>query len=342
MRAMVLHEWGGPLTLETVPDPAPGHGEVVLRVRACAPDQFDVTIRAGRVGGKLPLIMGHEIAGEVAALGPGVEGWTEGDRAVVHAYLTCGRCRFCGLGRVTLCENFRGYLGAHQDGGYAEYVRVPAGNLCAIPEGVGYAEATTIVSPVATPLKAVKTRAGVRPGDDVVVVGACGGVGIHAVQIAKAFGARVIAVDVDDAKLARARELGADHTVNGLKEDFAEAALEVTGGKGADAVLEFVGTEQTLPKSFASLARTGALVVVGFQPGTVFASDPTRFVNDEITVTGSRYVNHAELAEAAAWVGAGRVKPVVSGTYPLAEVEKALSDLSENKVVGRAPVLIDS
>ncbi|MCE2452171.1 MAG: alcohol dehydrogenase catalytic domain-containing protein, partial [Nitrospinae bacterium] len=184
MRAMVLHEWGGPLTLETVPDPAPGHGEVVLRVHACAPDQFDVTIHAGRIGGKLPLIMGHEIAGEVAAKGPGVEGWMEGDRAVVHAYLTCGQCRFCRLGRVTLCENFRGYFGVHQDGGYAEYVRVPVGNLCAIPEGVGYAEATTIVSPVATPLKAIKTRAGVRPGDDVVVVGACGGVGIHAVQIA--------------------------------------------------------------------------------------------------------------------------------------------------------------
>ncbi|MCE2452170.1 MAG: zinc-binding dehydrogenase, partial [Nitrospinae bacterium] len=119
-------------------------------------------------------------------------------------------------------------------------------------------------------------------------------------------------------------------------------ALEVTGGKGADAVLEFVGTEQTLPKSFASLARTGALVVVGFQPGAVFASDPTRFVNDEITVTGSRYVNCAELAEAADWVGSGRVKPVVSGTYPLAEVEKALAELSENRIIGRAPVLIDS
>ena len=221
-------------------------------------------------------------------------------------------------------------------------MRAPAENLCAIPEGVGYAEATTIVSPVATPLKAVKTRAGVRPGDDVLVVGACGGVGIHAVQIAKAFGARVVAVDIDDAKLAHARELGADHAVNGLKEDFAEVVQEVTGGEGADAVLEFVGTEQTLPKSFASLARTGVLVVVGFQPGTAFVSDPTRFVNDEITVTGSRYVNRAELAEAADWVGSGRVKPVVSKTYPLAEVEQALADLSENKVVGRAPVLIDS
>lgn len=339
MKAMVLREWGGSLSLETLPDPRPGSGEVVLRVHACAPDQFDVTIRAGRAGGRLPLILGHEIAGEVVELGREVKGWKAGDRVVVHAYLTCGRCRFCQMGRVTLCRNFMGYFGVHADGGYAEYVRVPARNLCPIPEGVGYAEATVIVSPVATPLKAIKTRAGVRPGDDVLIVGACGGVGIHAVQIAKVFGARVIAVDLDDARLARARELGADYVVNSQQEDFAAAVAEFTGGKGAEAVLEFVGTGATLPKSFASLAVTGTLVIVGFQPGTVFASDPTRFVSDEIVVTGSRYVNHAELAEAAQWVGSGRVKPVISGTYPLAEAEQALADLATNRVFGRAPLL---
>ena len=339
MRAMVLREWGGGLSLETVPDPVPGPGEVVLRVHACAPDQFDVTIRAGRAGGKLPLVMGHEIAGEVAALGVGVEGWREGDRAVLHAYLTCGSCRFCQVGRDTLCRNFRGYLGVHADGGYAEYVRSPARNLCRIPDGVGYAEATVIVSPVATPLKAIKTRAGVRPGDDLVIVGACGGVGIHAVQIGKRFGARVVAVDIDDGRLARARALGADHAVNSRREDFAAAVAEITKGKGAEAVLEFVGTEETLSKSFASLAAAGTLVVVGFQPGAVFASDPTRFVSDEIVVTGSRYVNRAELAEAARWVGEGWVKPVISATYPLAEAEGALADLAANRVFGRAPLL---
>ncbi|MFP6870731.1 MAG: zinc-binding dehydrogenase [Nitrospinota bacterium] len=342
MKAMVLHEWNGALSLETVPDPVPGHGEVVLRVGACAPDQFDVTIRAGRAGGKLPLILGHEIAGEVVESGPGVEGWGVGDRAIVHAYLTCGRCRFCQVGRVTLCRNFEGYFGVHVDGGYAEYVRAPARNLCRIPEGVGYAEATTIVSPVATPLKAIKTRAGVRPEDDVVIVGACGGVGIHAVQIAKAFGARVIAVDVEDGKLDQARKLGADHVVNDQRVDFAAEVSEITAGKGAEAVLELVGTEATLPKSFACLATAGTLVVIGFQPEAVFAIDPTRFVTDEIFVTGSRYVNHAELAEAAAWVEAGRVKPVISRTYPLAEAERALADLAANRIMGRAPIVPDA
>lgn len=342
MRAMVLHEWSGPLTLESVPDPAPGLGEVVLRVHACAPDQFDVTIRAGRAGGRLPLILGHEIAGEIVALGAGVEGREEGERVIVHAYLTCGRCRFCLLGRETLCRNFGGYFGVHVDGGYAEYVRAPARNLCRIPDGLGYPEATVAVSPVATPLKAIKTRAGVRPGDDVVIVGACGGVGIHAIQIAKAFGARVIAVDVDDSRLEKARDLGADVTVNSRKEKFADVVEDVTAGKGAEAVLELVGTEETLSQSFASLTTAGTLVIVGFQPGTAFATDPTRYVSDEIVVTGSRYVNRAELEEGMDWLAKGRVVPVISGTYPLAEAEQALADLSANRVLGRAPILPQS
>ena len=339
MKAMVLHEWGGALSLEEVPDPSPGMGEVVLRVHACAPDQFDVTIRAGRAGGKIPLILGHEIAGEIAALGPGVEGFAEGDRVIVHAYLPCGRCRFCRMGRETLCRDFRGYFGVHVDGGYAEYVRAPARNLVRIPDGVGYADATAIVSPVATPLKAIKTRAALRAGEDIVIVGACGGVGIHAVQIARVFGGRVFAVDVDDARLARAKELGADVVINSRKTDFGEVVLEETDGKGAEVVLEFVGTEETIPRSLAALSTAGRLIVVGFQPGAVFVTDPTRFVHDEITVTGSRYVNRAELAEAAEWVGAGRVKPIISATYPLAEAERALADLKENRVFGRAPLL---
>ena len=240
---------------------------------------------------------------------------------------------------MTLCRNFAGYLGAHAPGGYAEYVAAPARNLCAVPDGIDWPQATTIVSAVATPLKALKSRAGVRPGDDVVIVGACGGVGIHAVQIAKALGGRVIAVDIDSDKLTHAERLGADDVINGQIDDFGVAVRELTQGKGADVVLELVGTENTLPASFASLATTGRLVVVAFQPGTVFRSDPTRFVDDEITVTGSRYVNYAELAEAAEWVGAGRVTPVISATHPLASAEDALAAVAANRVVGRAPIL---
>jgi D-arabinose 1-dehydrogenase-like Zn-dependent alcohol dehydrogenase len=130
--------------------------------------------------------------------------------------------------------------------------------------------------------------------------------------------------------------------VNAEREHFADTVEEITAGKGANAVLELVGTEATLPKSFACLATAGTLIIVGFQPGAVFATDPTRFVTDEIAVIGSRYVNYAELAEAADWVGAGRVKPVISQTYPLAEAEDALADLAANRIMGRAPIVLDT
>ena len=339
MKALVLHEWGAPLSLEEVPDPRPGPHEAVLKVHANAPDQLDVTVRSGAIPGHLPLILGHEIAGEIVELGSAVESWQIGDRVVPYTYLTCGDCSFCRMGRETLCDNLKGYVGVHSDGGYAEFVSVPARNLVSIPDGVSYQNATTIPNAIATPLRAIRDRANVQAGDDVVIVGACGGVGIHGVQIANRCGARVIAVDIDDGRLAEARRLGADLTVNAKTQDVAAVVRDFTGGKGADAVLEFVATDATLQSSFDCLAKTGRLVLVGAHPGAVFAPDPIRFVMEEVIVTGSRHVNRAELAEAADWLAKGWIEPVVSGTYLLAEGEAALTAVAENRVFGRGVIL---
>ena len=340
MKALVLHEWGAPLSLENVPDPRPGPNDVVLRVHANAPDQLDVTVRSGRQpDAKLPLILGHEIAGEIVELGNNVDAWRVGDRVTPYTYLTCGRCRFCRMGRETLCRELTGYIGVHADGGYAEFVSVPARNLVAIPDGVSYVDATAIPNAIATPLRAIKGCAGVRAGDDVVIVGACGGVGIHGVQVAKVCGARVIAVDIDDERLGHAKELGADLVVNGAKEDFSQAVRDFTDGKGAEVVMEFVAMESTMQQSFDSLATAGTLVFVGAQPGSAFSPNPLKFVTDEIVVTGSRHVNRAELEEAAAWLAEGRVKPIISATYPLAEAEQALTTVAENRVLGRVAIL---
>ena len=340
MRALVLHEWGAPLSLETVADPKPGPHDVVLRVHANAPDQLDVTVRSGRVPGvKLPLILGHEVAGEIVALGSHVDGWQIGDRVIPYTYLTCGNCRYCRMGRETLCRNLTGYIGVHADGGYAEFVSVPARNLVAIPDNVSYLEATAIPNAIATPLRAIKGRAGVQAGDVVVIVGACGGVGIHGVQIAKYCGARVVAVDIDDTRLVEAKNLGADLVVNGETEDFSQAVRDFTDGEGADVVMEFVALEATMQKSYDALATAGRLIFVGAQPGSAFSPDPLKFVNEEIVVTGSRHVNRAELAEAAAWLADGRVKPIVSATYPLADGESALTAVAENRVLGRVAIL---
>lgn len=340
MKALVLHEWGAPLSLETVPDPQAGPHDVVLRVHANAPDQLDVTVRAGRQpDAKLPLILGHEVAGEIVELGSHVDRWKIGDRVIPYTYLTCGNCRFCHMGRETLCRNLTGYIGVHADGGYAEFMSVPARNLIAIPDGVSYVDATTVPNAIATPLRAIKGRAGVQAGDVVVIVGACGGVGIHGVQIAKYCGAQVIAVDIDDTRLEEAKTLGADLVVNGEKEDFSQAVRDFTDGRGADAVLEFVAMEATMQKSFEALATAGRLVFVGTQPGSVFSPNPLKLVLEEVVVTGSRHVNRAELAEAAAWLADGKVKPIISATYPLADGEKALTAVAENRVFGRSVLL---
>jgi len=339
MRAMVLPQWGAPLRMEEVPTPRPGRGEALIRVRACAPDQFDVTIRAGRAGGSLPLILGHEIAGEVAELGPDAGDFQVGDRVVVFVYLTCGACRFCLVGRETLCLRFRGYLGVHAPGGYAEYTVAPVGNLCRIPPEVPFPEATTLVSPIPTPLKALRDRAQVRPLEDVLIVGAAGGVGIHAVQIAKLLGARVLGVDLGEAKLAAVRDAGADAVIDGARGPFDGEVRRLTDGKGADVVLEYVGTAATLAASYASLSRAGRLVIQAFQPGTVMACDPTCFVNDEIVVTGSRYINRRDMQDGAELVRRRQIRPIIGRTFPLEEAEVVLGLLARNELTGRAPLI---
>lgn len=339
MRAMVLRAWGGPLRMEEVPTPRPGRGEALIRVRACAPDQFDVTIRAGRAGGSLPLILGHEIAGEIAELGPEVSDLRVGDRIIVFVYLTCGACRFCLVGRETLCLAFRGYLGVHAPGGYAEYLVAPAQNLCRLPPEIPFPEATTLVSPIPTPLKALRDRGQVRPLEDVLIVGAAGGVGIHAVQIAKVLGARVLGVDLGEAKLAAVRDAGADAVIDGARGPFDAEVRRLTDGKGADVVVEYVGTAATLPASYRSLSRSGRMVIQAFQPRTVFACDPTRFVDDEIVVTGSRYINRRDMQDGVELVRRGQVRPIIQQTFPLEEAETVLGLLARNALTARAPLI---
>jgi propanol-preferring alcohol dehydrogenase len=344
---MLLHELGGPVTFKEVPEPRVGPCDAKVRVRATGVG-LTVLIMKSTPGlvTHYPRILGHEVAGEVTEVGSEVRNVKAGDRVVCHFYLTCKVCRFCRSGRETLCENWAGYVGMACDGGYAETMVVPALNLCSLPEGIPFPEASIISDAVATPLHACRKEAKVGPGDDVLVIGAGGGVGIHAVQMAKLCGGRVLAADISREKLELVKTLGADEIIDSKEVDLTKEVSRLTGGKGVDAVLDFVASSQTLEAGFESLGRAGRLVILGFRPPHVFKVEPVfrvnplAVLNKGLEIHGSRYVSMAELIEAVKIVKEGKIKPIVTRTFALEEAEKVHQLVTENKITGRAALVV--
>jgi D-arabinose 1-dehydrogenase-like Zn-dependent alcohol dehydrogenase len=344
---MLLHQLGGPVTFKEVDVPRIGPCDALVRVKAAGVGLTIVIMKStpGLVT-SYPRILGHEVAGEVVEVGTEVSNVKAGDRVVGHFYLTCKTCRFCRSGRETLCENWGGYVGMAIDGGYADYMSVPALNLCHLPEGIPFPEASIISDAIATPLHACRAEAKVGPGDDVLVVGAGGGVGIHAVQMARLCGGRVLAADVSQEKLETAKKLGADEIIDCKEKNLAQEAKRLTDGKGVDAVLDFVASSETLEASFESLGRAGRLVILGFRPPAVFnvqpifRVDPLAVLAKGLEIHGSRYISMAELIETMKVVKEGKIKPIVTQTFPLEEAERAHQMIQENRVTGRAALII--
>ncbi|MDH3540981.1 MAG: alcohol dehydrogenase catalytic domain-containing protein [Acidimicrobiia bacterium] len=335
MRAIVLEELNGPLVVRELPIPEPGAGEVLLRVGACAVDRFDLAIRAGlREQAALPHILGHEIAGEVAEVGAGVDDRAPGDRVASTLYLVCGRCRWCRRGRETICERFGGHIGVDIPGGYAEYVVLPARNLVTLPETIGFPAGSILANAIGTPLHALTARMHLQAGERLLVTGAGGGVGLHAVQLGRMLGASVMAADLGKDKLAAARRHGAEIAIDPTVDDLTEAAREWTGGAGVDGVLELVGVA-TMPATLASLAKGGRMVVVGSHTGNDWTLDPGLVFRNEWEILGSRNVSVDELATVVDLVASGRIEPVVAGTYPFEEIEALHERVRRGEVIGR-------
>lgn len=341
MKAMVVNRWGENSVLQTRPDPTPGPGEAVLKVRAAGVGLTLLNMRSGSFGGAAPRVMGHELGGDIAAVGAGVSNIAPGDRCAVYFYLTCGQCRWCRGGRETLCENFGGYVGVHRDGGFAEYVCLPAENFLPIPDGLDYEAAAMATDAVNTNWHCMRERARINPHDTVLLIGAGGGVGIHGVQVAKLFGARVIAADVSEAKLALARQWGADDTINVRSVgDLAAETRRLTAGRGVNAAVDYVGHGATFQAAVDSLATGGRAVIIGVGRGDI-SVNPRSLVQTEVIITGSRHSTRTELIETMELMARGLVKPVVGMRLPFTEVETIFDAIKSESLLGRGALTYD-
>lgn len=338
VRAAVLDRFGEPLDLRAVQKPEPGSGEVIVRTRAAGICRTDLKVVDGAVPTvEPPLIPGHELAGEVVALGPEVNGVEEGARVAVALDFVCGFCHYCRRGELDHCSNLR-RLGFEVDGALAEYVRVPASNLIPIPPDVSFAEAATVPDAIGSPYHAVMGRAGVRPGQTVAVYG-LGGLGLSAVQIAGVAGAKVIAIARTDERRRLAEDLGATWSIDPRDGAISEQIRDLTDGIGVDAFIDIVGIEGSVEQGVRSSRKGGKVVVVGYMVPE-FSSPTLPLVYDEVAIMGSRSSTRTELLESMDLVGQGRVQSIIGAEIGIDEVNDGLEKLRAGSVIGRAVVIM--
>jgi len=318
VKAAVFYAAHEPMRIEDVPTPQPRAGEILIRVAGCGVCHTDLHyLDHGTPTFKQPpVILGHEIAGTVAALGAGVTTLKEADRVLVPAVLSCGHCTLCRTGRENICENSQ-MLGNHIDGGYAEYVAVPAKDVFRMPDDVPLVEGSVIADAVTTPFHAVVRRGKVAAGDWVIVFG-CGGVGLSLVQVAAAVGARVIAVDVKDAKLETARRFGATATLNPAAVPKLDKAVRALSGGGVDVAFEAVGKATAQEAALNCLRTGGRLVLVGYSPETL-PLNAGRVMFRELDIMGSLGCRPVDYPRAIELVRQGKVKlaDMVTHRFPL-------------------------
>ncbi|MBI2266654.1 MAG: zinc-binding dehydrogenase [Armatimonadetes bacterium] len=337
MRAVVVREHGDVdrLLFEEIETPRALPGEVLIEVRACGLNHLDLWVRKGVPGHRfpLPLIPGCDIAGVVRALGPGVTGIEPGLDAVVSPGVSCGKCRACLYGNDNLCRHY-GILGETRHGGYAEFASVPFVNVIPKPARLSFEEVAAIPLVFLTAWHMLVTRAGLRPGEDVLIHAAGSGVGSAAIQIAKLWGARVLATAGSLEKLEKARALGADELIPYREEDFTEAVRRLTGKRGVDVVLDHVGGD-TFSGSVACLAKGGRLITCGATSGADIKLDLHRVFFKSLSILGSTMGSKAEVLEVFRFVEQGKLKPVIDRVIPFTSVRDAHRLLDERGAFGK-------
>jgi len=343
MKAVRFHAHGGPevLKLEEIPEPRIAQNQVLVRIKACALNHLDLWLRKGLPGVKVPLphIPGSDIAGEVAAVGELCARVKVGERVVISPGRSCGQCARCLEGRDNLCPSYQIIGGYGLDGGYAEAIAVPEVNVLPLPKGMDFVHAAAFPLTFLTAWNMLVTLGNVRPGQTVLVMGAGSGVGVAALQIAKLFGATVIAAASTSEKLAKAQDLGADHGINYRDQSIGQEVKRLTERRGVDIIFEHVGGE-TWKELIPILAADGTLVTCGATSGPIAETDIRYLFMRQLRIQGAYMGRKADLLTILSLVEAGKLKPVVDQALPLAEAPQAHRLLEDRRQFGKVVLTI--
>ena len=341
MKALILKGPNEPFIFEDVPDPIPQNGEAVAKVLACGSGLTIQHVKAGRTKVNFPIIIGHEITAEIIELRGDCGELKVGMPVTAYFYLTCGHCKWCKINRETLCDNFKGYIGRQINGGYAEYISLPAKNFIPIPLSIKYKEnpiETGIISDaIATPLKVIK-KARIGITDKVGVIGAGGGLGIHMLRMLNLYNVKTIAIETKQIKEKSCRDSGASEFINPNSNSKKEVIEDFTNNSGLDVVIDFVSSKSSLETGTELLGNGGRLVTLGGS-GEFFNIDSGNMLLKEIEIIGSRYCSKQEVIDSLNLVSRGLITPLVTEKISPYQANDLHERIEKGNVIGRAGII---
>src|SRR6266571_3372638 len=337
MKAVVFDRHGGPEVLrsEDVPEPAPARGDVVIEVKAASINHIDIFLRRGMPGVKVPMpkIAGSDAAGVIREVGSDAPGLQIGQRVTINPGVSCGHCEYCAAGFGSQCVSYA-MVGENRDGAYAQWLVVPAHIVLPIPDSLSFEEAAAAPLVFLTAWSMLVGKGNIRPGEDVLILGAGAGVGTAAIQIAKMAGCRVFAAASTDKKLERAKQLGADFLINYASDEFDKKIRELTQKRGVDVVIDYIGAD-TWVRSLRSARRGGRVLTCGATTGFAPQTDLRQIFFRQIQVFGSTMGSHGEFLDVMKCVFRGQLKPVIDRVLPLSEARKGHELIEQRAVFGK-------